>query len=287
MRCLLVALGLIASSCGALGQEFELPTLRGSDAWAPAPPAFGGWSGFYAGGQVGYTNVGSDFSNNVNDLSAFIVRNTIFEPIVGGLTTLSKGTSNGGSYDWFAGYNQQWEGVILGLEANYNHTAVNVGASDSISLRIANDATAPPGHHFFYDPFTVAGTASIRITDLASFRARAGWVAGQFLPYAFVGLAVARADVSRSATVSYIGHDVPDPQAFPNPQLTPRPPAPFGPVTQIDAKQGAFYYGYAIGIGVEICIMPNVFLRGEWEVDNFQSLRANVNTARTGLGVKF
>jgi len=175
----------------------------------------------------------------------------------------------------------------LGLEANYNHTAVNVGASDSISLRIANDATAPPGHHFFYDPFTVAGTASIRITDLASFRARAGWVAGQFLPYAFVGLAVARADVSRSATVSYIGHDVPDPQAFPNPQLTPRPPAPFGPVTQIDAKQGAFYYGYAIGIGLEICIMPNVFLRGEWEVDNFQSLRANVNTARTGLGVKF
>ena len=63
MRCLLVALGLIASSCGALGQEFELPTLRGSDAWVPAPPAFGGWSGFYAGGQVGYTNVGSDFSN--------------------------------------------------------------------------------------------------------------------------------------------------------------------------------------------------------------------------------
>jgi hypothetical protein len=33
--------------------------------------------------------------------------------------------------------------------------------------------------------------------------------------------------------------------------------------------------------------MPNVFVRGEWELDNFQSLRVNLNSVRTGIGVKF
>src|SRR5207344_2100247 len=74
---------------------------------------------------------------------------------------------------------QQWEGVILGLEVNYNHMSLATGDSDSVSVRIANDATAPAGHHFIYDPFTVSGTASIRITDLATLRAR-GLGSGKF-----------------------------------------------------------------------------------------------------------
>ena len=285
MRCLLVALGLLGSGCGALAQQFELPTLRGSEAWVPPAPVVSGWGGFYAGGQFGYTNASADFANGVNDLSSFIVRNTIFESIVGGFTTLGKASTNGGHYGWFAGYNQQWEGgVILGLEANYNRTALTTGASDTTTVRIANDATAPPGHHFYYDPFTVSGGSSIHITDIASFRARAGWAVGQFMPYAFLGLAIARADSARTATVSYTRTDVPDPAA---PPIVPLPVQTFGPVTQSDSNKGKFYYGYAIGLGIETFIMPNVFLRGEWEVDNFQSLRTNINNARAAIGVRF
>src|SRR2546421_13003602 len=111
MRGLFIALGLIASNCGAFAQEFELPTLRGSEAWVPAsPPAFAGWGGFYVGGQVGYTNSATDFKSSVNDLSSFLMRNTIFESIVSSFTTLSKGSTNGGSYGWFAGYSSRWEG---------------------------------------------------------------------------------------------------------------------------------------------------------------------------------
>jgi opacity protein-like surface antigen len=285
MRCLLVALGLIASTCGALAQEFELPTLRGTQAWVPPAPVVTGWGGFYAGAQFGYTNAGIDFANSVNDLSSFIVRNSIFESIVGGFTTMGKASTNGGHYGFFAGYNQAWEGgAILGLEVNYSRLSLTTGAADTNSLRIANDATAPPGHHFFYDPFTVTGAATIHITDLASFRARAGWAAGQLMPYVFGGLAVARADSDRSATVSYTRKDVPDSTV---PPITPLPTATFGPVTQTDGNKGRFYYGYALGLGLEACIMPNVFLRGEWELDNFQSLRANVNNARAAIGVRF
>ena len=110
MRSLLVALGLIASTCGAFAQEFELPTLRGTQAWVPPAPVVNGWGGFYAGAQFGYTNAGIDFANSVNDLSTFIVRNSIFESIVGGFTTMGKASTNGGHYGWFVGYNQEWEG---------------------------------------------------------------------------------------------------------------------------------------------------------------------------------
>jgi hypothetical protein len=155
---MLVALGLIASSCGVLAQEFDLPTLRGAAAWAPtAPPALGGWEGFYAGADFGYTNAGVDFKNSVNDLSSFLVRNSIFESIIGGFTTLGKASTNGGTYGFFGGYNWQWEGVILGLEGTYHRVALSTGQADSTSVRIASDVTAPDGHHFIYDPFTVSG----------------------------------------------------------------------------------------------------------------------------------
>ena len=282
-----IAPGLIASISGAFAQEFELPALYGPQGALFPPPATAGWGGFYVGGQVGYSAAGANFANAVNDLSSFIMRDSVFEPIVGGFTTLGKANSNGTSYGLFTGYNAQWEGALLGLEVNYNRTALNPEASDTVSLRIANDATAPSGHHFFYDPFTVSGSAGFHITDIATARARAGWTAGQFMPYAFLGAAVVRADVTRSATVSYLRRDVPDPQTPPNPPLTPFAPAPFGPVTQTSTKNGAFYFGYAAGVGIEICVMPNVFVRGEWEFVDVQSMHASINSVRTALGVRF
>jgi opacity protein-like surface antigen len=243
--------------------------------------------GFYAGGQIGYTTAGAEFDKGVSDLSSFILRNSIFESTVATFTTLPKAGTNGSTFGWFAGYDSQWEGVTLGFEVNYNRTTLNVGASDSVSLRIANDATAPAGHHFFYDPFTVSGNATIRITDIATFRARAGWTVGGFLPYGFLAVAVARADVSRSATVSYTRTDIPDPATPPNPPIVPLAAATFGPVTQAEIKNAGFYYGYAAGLGIDICVMPNVFLRGEWEFVQIQSMRVNINSARTAIGIKF
>jgi opacity protein-like surface antigen len=288
MRCLLVALGLVTSLIAALpdafAQEFELPTLGGPPALLAAPPAFTGWGGVYFGGQVGYSSSGVDFSNGVNDLSSFIVRNSIFEAMASNFSVLPKVTANAASYGWFVGYNSQWEGAMLGLEVNYNRTNIGPGASGAETLRIASDASAPPGHHFVYDPFNVSGVAGFRITDFATLRARAGWTVGQFMPYAFLGAAVVRADVFRSATVSYTRTDFPD---LTNPPTPPLPTQSFGPVTQTDAKTGAFSYGYAAGLGLDFCLMPNVFVRGEWEFIEVRSMRATINTVRSGIGVKF
>jgi len=289
MRRILVVLGLIASITGASAQEYEIPILRGSESLMPTPPTSTVWRGVYAGGQFGFTAEGASFGNGVNDLAASIVRNTVLEPVVQGLATLHKGNSNGSNFGGFFGYNTQWEGSILGFEINYSRVSATVGASDTIPpLLISNDAGAPAGHHFVYG-LNESGSASIRINDLATFRARAGWIAGQFLPYGFLGVAVARADVSRSATVMWTRTDFPDVQTPPTPPLTPIPTGSGGG-TQTDVQNGGFYYGYAAGIGMDVFVMPCVFLRGEWEfvqLPNVKGMTVNLNNLRMAVGVKF
>jgi len=49
-----------------------------------------------------------------------------------------------------------------------------------------------------YD-ITLNGGACINLHDVATFRGRAGWEVGNFLPYAMLGVAAARADLIRTA----------------------------------------------------------------------------------------
>jgi outer membrane immunogenic protein len=285
MRRLLVILGLVASVSGAFAQEpeYPVPILRGSESLMPTPPTYTRWRGVYAGGQFGYTTEGASFGNGVNDLAASIVRNTVLEPVVQNLATLPRGNSNGSNVGGFFGYNTQWEGSILGFEINYSRVSVNVGSVATIPpLLISNDAGAPAGHHFVYG-LTESGNATVRITDVATFRARAGWIAEQFLPYGFLGVAVGRADVSRSATLAWTRTD------FPDTGITPIPTASGGD-TQADVQNGGFYYGYTAGIGMDVFLMPNMFLRGEWEfvhLPNVKGLNVNMNNLRMAVGVKF
>jgi len=280
MRRLLVAVGLLASMSNAFAGEFEMPVLRGSEGFAPAGFVYR-WNGAYFGGQFGHSSAGVDFGGGVRDLASFIVRDTVLEPVVAGMTTLSKADTNGSSFGGFVGYNFQFEDAVLGFEISYSHMALNAGATDSQSVIYANDAGASPGHHFVYH-LTVDGTAAIRVTDLMTLRARAGWAAGQFLPYAFLGFAVARADVTRSATVTVTRDD------FLDTTLVDTVPIPTEPRTEI--KNGGFYFGYTGGLGLEFAVLPNVFLRAEWEsvvLPNIQGMGININTLRAGVGMRF
>ena len=141
-----------------------------------------------------------------------------------------------------------------------------------------DDSQALTGHHLQYD-VTVQGSATARITDFGTFRLRGGWAAGPFLPYGFVAFALGRADVTRSATVQYTRTDLSD-QTI----------TTFGPVTETDGRRGAFAYGAAAGLGVDVALLSNVFLRTEWEWVQFAPLKGDhihISTVRTALGLKF
>ena len=51
-----------------------------------------------------------------------------------------------------------------------------------------------------------------------------------------------------------------------------------------------FAYGYTAGLGLDVIVLPNVFLRAEWEYVQFfpvQDVKIHLNTARVGVGIKF
>ena len=292
MRRLLVALGLLVSISGASAQEYELPALRGSQPSMPteraASTCCSRWGGFYTGGQVSHSSMNADFGKGVGDLAGFLVRNSVLEAPVSSWTTLPSGSTNAAGYGVFFGYNSVWEELILGWEINYTHTSLNVGSADSLSRSFASDGGVPPGHHFVYD-VTVSGNANIRVTDLLMFRGRAGWTVGNFLPYAFLAPGVARADVTRAATVGFTRTDYPDVTTPPTDPILPNPET-FPPVTKTDIKNGGYYFAYAGGIGLDVEVMPRVFARFEWEtlqIPNVQGMKVGIQNVRTGLGLKF
>ena len=275
----LAVLGFVETAVAAdLG-----PYLRGPQYEEPVPAYR--WSGVYGGGQVGYSVAGVDFTGGVSSLIAHILRVTAIEQDqnISGWPVLGKRNPSGVSFGGFVGYNWQWEDAVTGIELNYNQTSLSGASSDGIERLFMDNTNAPPGHNFQYD-VTVLGSASARITDFGTFRLRGGWAAGRFLPYAFVAVAVGRADVARSATVQSTITD------FPEQGTAPLPPSTFGPVTETDGRAGAFAYGGAAGVGLDAALLPNVFLRGEWEYVQFAPLKGDhihISTVRTALGLKF
>ena len=58
-----------------------------------------------------------------------------------------------------------------------------------------------------------------------------------------------------------------------------------------EAKNAHFIYGWSAGLGVDVMVMPNFFVRGEFEYVRLHRgpghQGADLGTARVGAGVKF
>jgi outer membrane immunogenic protein len=298
----LCAVAAVIGGDALAGGSIEGSVLRGSantydgepmaapPRYVPAAPIYRRWDGFYVGGQLGRTGAAIDFGNSTASLTSYILRNDVVGSHVAGWTTLSKADANQSTYGGFVGYSAQWDGnLILGAEANYNRVlsaGLGSSAADSMTRVFNDDAQAPAQHHYFYTA-TVSSSASARITDFATMRARAGIVIEGFLPYAFVGAAVGRVDVLRSATVSYTRQDIPDVAI---PPIAAQPDYSFGPQTRSESRKGVFAYGYTAGLGVDVALLPNLFVRAEWEYVQFfpvQDFRIHLGTGRVGVGIKF
>ncbi|HEY0223305.1 MAG TPA: outer membrane beta-barrel protein [Pseudolabrys sp.] len=235
------------------------------------------WDGVNFGAQFGVSNMNTDFGNSTSGLIAYSLRNTEVEDQFSpsNWTTLSSNTTNGRQYGAFLGYNWQWDQLVLGVDAAYNRiSSLNASASDSIARQVV---TTPDNVN---NALTITARSSINLIDYATMRARAGYAMGQFLPYATIGAAVGRFNYANTATI----HNVGTPPAG-------SPILPFDNTdTQSNSKNNAITGGFEIGLGLDVAVLPNVFLRGEWEFVAFtpiSGIRANLNTARVGVGVRF
>jgi opacity protein-like surface antigen len=270
----LIAATLVVSAAATLGRASAADLddgyfLRGSIA-----PPVQRWDGLNLGVQAGYGNLRTDFSGAPSSLVSYILRNTTVEDefAPSGWTTLPSDVTNSVSYGGFIGYNWQWDQLVAGFDVGYNRpVSMETSASDTISRIVT---TSDSVQHIV----TITAASSLKLVDYATFRGRAGYAFGQFLPYAVLGAAVGRFNYANSATVT----DIWTPSGGTATQ--------FGPITDTESKNNAFAAGFLGGLGMDVALTPNIFVRGEWEYIAFSEvagIKSNINTVRAGVGMRF
>ena len=277
MRWVICALALFALAPPAFADDFDF--LRGSQPVGPA--TFTRWSGFYFGGQFGMSDGRTDFSGATHVPVAYALRDTTLQDEVAPSQwpVLGTGTHAKESSGGFIGYNTQWQDLVLGVEANYSQAAMSIFAPSYPISRI----TSAGGTPYLVN---INGTASMTNLDFGALRARAGYVLGNFMPYGFIGLALGQADMHVSTTVS--GEQNPPTtgicSAFNNP-----PCVPFS-FSATSGRDSQVLVGFDIGLGLDVALTPNIFLRGEYEYVQFapvSGILVDVNSVRAGAGFKF
>jgi len=293
MRRFLLAAAMIGAAFGAQAADMpDLPILRGSLPGGLST-ATRNWDGFYVGGQVDYTTANVDLSHAPASLTNFMLRNSIIQGPVSALSLFSMQHAQGTGFGAFVGRNWQWDDLVFGIEANYVYlNSMATSAQNQMGRRFDNPGgqTLPTGHTDRYD-VTLSGTAALQVKDVVTFRGRAGWAVGNFMPYVFGGLAVGRLAVSRSASVTSNEIDVFD-GTDPISGLPIHTETPLSTLTlsQTETRGNNFTAGYTGGLGTEMFLFGNLFGRVEWEYIKFLSAKnmtTSMNSARVGVGYKF
>lgn len=253
MRKILVSLLVLSAAGTAQAADLDYDYLRGADYDPPPAPTID-WSGIYVGGHGGWT---SGALNKRASAQASLASYTLSASRLPGYSlnpssiVASRGPNE--SFGAYAGYNAQFEDTVLGLEADYTHNSRK-------SLWVAS-ATS------YISPYLLAPTTRSSLENYGTFRARAGYAFGNFLPYVTGGLAFGEATSLQNLYQA---------------------PFPSAPIAQQSTSK--MIVGLAAGAGIEYAITPNIVLRGEYQYINFQDFngrKIQLNTLRGGAAVKF
>jgi outer membrane immunogenic protein len=283
MRRFFLAAVMLGAATGA--QAADMPDfLRGTLPASGAPTR--NWEGWYVGGQVGESWTNTDYGRTAITQTNDLFRNTVLEDPASQLNLFGKVNGLSSGFGGFVGRNWQFDDVVLGVEANYNYLS---SLASSTAASIGPIQVAEPGlilgaGQTAVDGLTLNGRAALRVKDEVTFRGRAGWATGDFLPYMFGGLAVGRMDVS-STVSSSVMRTINDPVAGSSSFLLPQ-----FQLTSTIGKSDAFVAGWTAGLGFEYMLWGNIFLRGEWEYIKFMAIQntsVSENSVHAGLGYKF
>jgi outer membrane immunogenic protein len=280
MRRYLLAAAIFGAASGAQAADMpDLPILRGAFTDGLTTSKVN-WQGFYIGGQAGYGASDENFNGSTSNMIAALTANNVISDM--GVAQwnlgLGKQTHQSSGFGGFAGYNAQWDDVVLGVEASYLHGRFGgtATASQGPLVGLLSDNN--------FHAVTATSQSTISISDMATFRGRAGYAFGSFLPYMFGGFALGDADISQGVTIqdnfatTFAAAVAPCSSrlAFCN------------TLGSSQVQHGHLIYGYSGGLGIDVNLIGGLFLRAEWEYIRFTSaVDTNVNTVRAGLGYKF
>jgi opacity protein-like surface antigen len=277
-RTLAIAAALLVTTGTGFAADLSSLPLRGA---FYEPTGGSTWGGFYAGAHAGYSSADFDMGNGARSAAAQVFRGTTLEADTNAssLAAVANRDARAPMYGGFVGYNWAWDGAVLGFEADYTYTRLKADGSDSISRSYVDAG------HFQYN-WRVDAKARSSISDLGTFRARAGWDFGNFLPYLTFGVAVARGRYDGSTDVTLAGC-----QQLADGDGIYQPCTPVGGTQTIGSpKKNAFSAGMVGGLGIDMLLTDNLFARLEYQhirLYNSGEAQHQINIARAGVGVRF
>jgi outer membrane immunogenic protein len=307
-----VTLALLAGfTLGAIAPvqaaDLDYGVLRGPD-YEPEVPVID-WNGIYFGGHGGYTSASLNQTNVFQNILAkeFRVRDIESQFNVSSFLTASSARVGGASYGAYAGFNYQFDEVVIGVEADYTRFDRVGQATNDISRIMTTTAGVT-------EVVNLAGLTSTKVEDFGTIRARGGWAFGNFLPFVTAGLAIGRAVVTDQVAVQNYGYDsktytanlvaasapayvynhgynsfnpaYPGNGSSPQGQVQTVPSSPYIVGKTTEKTVG----GLALGAGLEFAVTQNILLRGEYQYvqfNDFDGHKVNLNTVRGGAAVKF
>lgn len=222
-RSLLLGAALLASTAGAYAADLPYPTKAPAAAIAVIPPF--SWTGFYIGGNAGY----SWGESKATDVLFYDSTGGVYTPAPGFYS--GNDVKFGGMDGWIAGgqlgYNYQFENNwVVGVEADFQWT----GAEDSVDFY----ATASGPYY----------QAKADLEWFGTVRARLGYAFDRLLVYGTGGFAYGK--VKTNVSVSGLDGGVPD------------------PFTTTSGSDDTIGTGWTVGGGLEYALTDNWILRAEY-----------------------
>lgn len=263
---------LVAGFLSTGASAVDLGPLRGGYGSGGLEPIVR-WQGGYFAGYAGTASARFDGSGAVGDIIARELRNTNIENEMGVSSWLDPDIPDAEEtvYGVLAGYNFQFGETILGIEADATIGRLNSAGSD----QMARSRRLTSGYFAQVD---ASGTNGAEVESWATLRARAGYTLGAFLPFVTAGVAIGQYETTSTARVITSETD-----NAPNPDLS------FDSGVQSRTASGVAF-GVAGGVGLDVALTQNVFLRGEWQHVFFpdaNGVEVGINTWRGAAGVKF
>jgi opacity protein-like surface antigen len=267
LRRLLCGVAMLAAAVQAHAADLGEPILRGSTIAVPANGPR--WDGVYVGVDAGVSVPGIDFTRDTSSMTAMLGSVGVTSASA---TPLGNQDTTGKHFGGFIGYNTQWDSAVISFEGTYNWLDKAVTANNSIS-----GGLAPAASNLI---FSAPGSDTARLIDYGTLRVRGGWATNSFfMPYATFGLAIGRMDLTRNLLVT--------PAAT---AATPAGTVVPAPLSLSQNLTNLIGYGYAAGLGMDFCLLANLFARAEYEYvqfPDFQGLNAHIHNLRVGAALKF
>lgn len=247
-----------------------------------APQAYD-WSGFtvsvlgaHGTGKANQTALAADATNAAfPDLSATTA--------ISSLVNYGRPTLRGNGFSVALGYNTMWDDVVVGVEAEYTRLS---GRASSTFGPIGRNLGVSGSTTNSWDT-VVSGAAESRVQDYTVARVRVGAAFDRFLPFVTMGVAAGR--ISSTARVHGTTQEYYN-DLDPTTQL-PRSTAVSGVIPgDATVKTNSFTWGYALGLGMDVAVTDNIFLRGQYEYLGFggtNNVHIGLNTFKGGAGIKF